>query len=156
MRVSNMVLGAAALGVAALAAPDLAQNFNLPPAFGTLNLNAGFMPDPQTVELVAGGNIPAGRLGRDCAGSIADAPDVRLNYRAGQGLPLYISATSRADVTLVVNLPNSWICNDDFDGLNPGIVLQRPPSGQYDIWVGVFAGGTAPARLGISEIPPRR
>ncbi len=156
MRVSHMVLGAAALGVAALAAPVLAQNFNLPPAFGTLNLTAGFMPDPQHVDLVAGGNIPAGRLGRDCAGSIADAPDVRLNYTAG-GFPLYIFANSSRDTTLVVNLPDgSWVCNDDFIGLDPGIVLQRPASGQYDIWVGVFEGGTAPARLGVSEIPPRR
>lgn len=155
MRLSQMFLGAA-LGAALLAGPVLAQNFNLPPAFGTLNLSAGFMPDPQLVDLTAGGDIPAARLGRDCAGTIANAPDVRLNYSAG-GFPLYIFAVSNADTTLVVNLPDgSWICNDDFDGLNPGIVLQRPPSGQYDIWVGVFAGGTAPARLGISEIPPRR
>jgi hypothetical protein len=155
MRVSTMAL-AAALGTAALAAPVLAQNFNLPPAFGTVALSAGFMPDPRHVDLTAGGNIPAGRLGQDCAGTIADAPDVRLNYTGG-GFPLYIFATSRADVTLVVNLPDgSWICNDDFIGTDPGIVLTRPPSGQYDIWVGVFDGGTAPARLGISEIPPRR
>jgi hypothetical protein len=80
-----------------------------------------------------------------------------VNYTSGS-FPLYIFAQSREDTTLVVNLPDgSWICNDDFEGLNPGIVLQRPPTGQYDIWVGVFGGGSKiPARLGISELPPRR
>lgn len=155
MRFPQLAL-AAAISTTVLAAPVLAQNFNLPPAFGTVTLSAGFMPDPHHVQLTAGGNIPANRLGRDCAGTIADAPDVRLNYSGG-GFPLYIFANSRADVTLVVNLPDgSWLCNDDFIGTDPGLVLTRPASGQYDIWVGVFDGGTAPARLGISEIPPRR
>lgn len=159
MRVPQLALVAAlgaTLGAATLAAPSLAQNFNLQPAFGTLALSAGFMPDPRHVDLTAGGRIPADRLGRDCAGTIAEAPDVRLNYTAGS-FPLYLFATSRADVTLVVNLPDgSWICNDDFIGTDPGIVLTRPASGQYDIWVGVFSGDTAPARLGISEVPSNR
>lgn len=155
MRLTQLAL-AAAISTAVLAAPVVAQNFNLPPAFGTVTLTAGFMPDPQFVNMTAGGNIPADRLGRDCAGTIAEAPDVRLFYTSGN-FPLYLFANSRDDVTLVVNLPDgSWICNDDFIGLDPGIVLNRPPSGQYDIWVGVYGGGTAPARLGISEIPPRR
>ncbi|MFN3449915.1 MAG: peptidase S1 [Roseococcus sp.] len=156
MRLASLAAGAVlALGV--LAAPVPAQNFNLNPTFGTIALVAGFTPDPRFIDVTAGGSIAAERLGRDCAGSIANAPDVRLNYTAGS-FPLYLFAQSREDTTLVVNLPDgSWICNDDFDGLNPGIVLQRPPSGQYDIWVGVFGGGSGiPARLGISELPPQR
>ncbi len=156
MRFSQMAL-AATVTAALAVAPAVAQNFNLPPTFGTVNLQAGFMPDPHRTALQAGGPIRAtSALGRDCTGNIAEAPDVRLNYSAG-GFPLYIFARSSADTTLVVNLPDgSWICNDDFDGLNPGIVLNRPPSGQYDIWVGTWGGGIAPAELGISEIPPRR
>jgi serine protease Do/protease YdgD len=155
MRFTQMA-AAAALATTLATAPAMAQNFNLPPAFGTVTLNAGFMPDPHNVNLTAGGNIPADRLGPDCAGTIADAPDVRLNYTGG-GFPLYLYANSSADVTLVVNLPDgTWLCNDDLNGTDPGVVLSRPASGQYDIWVGVFSGGTAPARLGISEIPPRR
>mgnify|MGYP000420290633 CR=1 FL=1 len=101
--------------------------------------------------------LPAERLGgSSCVGSIADAPDVRLNYRAG-GLPLYISATSRADVTLVINLPDGkWICNDDFRGTDPGIVFNRPQSGQYDIWIGHYGRGAGvPAQLLISEVVQR-
>jgi serine protease Do/protease YdgD len=150
----------AAAAVAALVAgPVVAQNFSRNPSFGTLNLSANFMPDPQVVNVTAGGNVPAERLGGSaCVGTIADAPDVRLNYRAGQGLPLYISVRSNADTTLVINLPNGrWICNDDFNGLNPGIVFNQPMSGQYDIWIGHYdRGRRVPAQLLISEIAPRR
>jgi serine protease Do/protease YdgD len=150
---------AAAAVAAMVAGPVVAQNFSRNPSFGTLNLNANFMPDPQVVNVTAGGNIPAERLGgSSCVGTIADAPDVRVNYRAGQGLPLYISVRSNADTTLVINLPNGrWICNDDFDGLNPGIVMNQPMSGQYDIWIGHYdRGRRVPAQLLISEIAPRR
>lgn len=146
---------ASAVALFALGGAALAQNFNLPPAYATLNLSAGFTPDPVVVNVVAGGNIDARRLGGNCVGMIANPPDVRLNYRSG-GFPLFITARSNADTTLVINLPNGqWLCNDDFQGLNPGVVLQNPPSGQYDIWVGTFGSATAPAQLLVSEIPPR-
>ena len=135
----------------------LAQDFNRRPSFGTVSLSANFAPDPTTVNVTAGGTLPAERLGgAQCVGSIANAPDVRLNYRAGQGLPLYLSAVSRADVTLVVNLPDgSWSCNDDFQGTNPGLIFRRPQSGQYDIWIGHYdRGSRVPAQLRISEVPP--
>ncbi|MFN3449881.1 MAG: peptidase S1 [Roseococcus sp.] len=156
---TRRVMLAAASVAALMVGPVLAQNYSRNPSFGTLNLSANFMPDPQVVNVTAGGNIPAERLGgASCVGTIADAPDVRLNYRAGQGLPLYISVRSNADTTLVINLPNGrWICNDDFDGLNPGIVFTHPMSGQYDIWIGHYdRGRRVPAQLLISEIPPRR
>ena len=153
------------LAVAALAAmaitvgPVVAQNFNRAPSFGTVNLSANFAPDPYAVNVTAGGNIPAERLGgRECLGTIADAPDVRLNYRAGQGLPLYLSAVSRADVTIVVNLPNGqWACNDDHAGsTNAGLIFRNPQSGQYDIWIGSYdRAARVPAQLRISEVPPR-
>lgn len=153
---NRMVAAAAVFGIA-LAGATVAQDFNRDPTFGTLNLRVGFEPDPRFVDVTAGGRINAERLGANCTGSISNSPDFRVNYTAGT-LPLYIFAQSRADTTLVVNLPDgTWICNDDFDGLNPGIVMNRPQSGQYDIWVGVFDGGSGiPARLGISELPPRR
>ncbi len=127
------------------------------PAFGTLNLQAGFQPDPRTVEVRAGGPNQANGLGRDCTGFIDfRQPDVNLNYRSGQ-FPLFFGARSQADVTLVVNLPDgSWICNDDFDGTNAGILMQRPQSGQYNIWIGTFdRGALQPATLTITEVPPR-
>ncbi len=154
----RMMLAATAVAVLVVG-PVVAQNVNRNPSFGTLNLNANFAPDPVVVNVTAGGNLPAERLGGSgCVGTVADAPDVRLNYRAGQGLPLYISVRSNADTTLVINLPNGrWTCNDDFAGLNPGIVMTNPQSGQYDIWIGHFdRGSRVPAQLLISEIAPRR
>ena len=60
-------------------------------------------------------------------------------------------------MTLVVNLPDgSWLCKDDFQGTNPGLVLPRPMSGQYDVWVGSYDRGRGiPTQVFFSEIPPR-
>ena len=60
---------------------------------------------------------------------------------------------SKADTTLLVNLPNGqWIANDDGgDGLNPLIRLPQPPSGRYDIFVGTVDAKPAPAQLIITE-----
>lgn len=129
----------------------VAQNFKLPPTFGAESLSAGFTPDPFSIEIVAGGPIRA-RDTVDCAGYIAEAPDFRLSYAAGD-LPLFISVISGDDTTLVVRAPgDDWICDDDSGGsLNPLVTISSPLSGQYDIWVGVFNGGAAEAELIISE-----
>jgi hypothetical protein len=148
-------IAALALG----AAPSHAQNFALEPAFGQATLNAGFAPDPHTVEIVAGGEIDAGAaLGVDargtaCIGTIADAPDYRLQYTAG-ALPLTFSFVSDGDTTLVINAPDgAWYCDDDGGGFpNPMVEFATPMSGQYDIWVGVFGGGNPAGTLSISEL----
>jgi hypothetical protein len=155
--VFSRILAVSAAVLAVTAGSVVAQNYNRRPTFGTVNLSANFAPDPYVVNVTAGGNIPAERIGGPgCVGSIADPPDVRLNYRAG-GFPLFLSATSNSDVTLVINLPNGrWICNDDFKGTDPGVVLSNPQSGQYDIWVGHYnRGAGVPTQLRISEIAPR-
>jgi hypothetical protein len=128
------------------------------PTYGTLELRAGFRPDPRTVEVRAGGDGDASGLGDGCVGAIDfSAPDVDVNYEGG-GDVLYISATSQADTTLVVYTPSQeWVCNDDFDGSDPGIVFRGPESGNYNIWVGTFsAGPTQPATLRVSGRDPRR
>jgi serine protease Do len=130
------------------------------PRFGTLNLNVGFEPDPRTVDVDAGGDRQPAGLGQDCLGFIDfSRPDVDLNYAPGQGqYPLFISAVSQADTTLVINDPQGrWFCNDDLDGVNPGIVFQQPAHGNYNIWVGTLEPGpTQRATLRISEVPPQR
>ncbi|MGY6662960.1 MAG: peptidase S1 [Glycocaulis sp.] len=137
----------AAFAALAMGAAASAQNYSLNPNFGTFSLNAGFLPDPYTVNVVAGGNINANRLGSGCVGSISDAPDVRLNFNGGR---ISIGAESNSDTTIVVNGPDGrWYCNDDFDGLNPRVTLSG--SGQYDIWVGTYSGGTAQAVVYFTE-----
>ncbi|MDB5411946.1 MAG: peptidase and chymotrypsin/Hap [Rubritepida sp.] len=150
-------LAGVALATCLFAGPALAQDFNQRPTFGTMELTTNFQPDPRSIDVTAGGPINSERLGHGCTGSVANAPDVRIQYQAGT-LPFYVSVQSSADTTLVVNLPDgTWLCNDDLNDLNPGIVIARPASGQYDVWIGVFGGGSGiPARLMVSEIPPRR
>ena len=146
---------AVAVAVALLTAPMAdAQNWRRPPAFGAVTLYSGFTPDPFYRDLTAGGTIDAGRvLGGACVGSIANAPDFRMNYSAGS-YPLTIYVQSFEDTTLIVNTPDgNWYCNDDWDGLDPGLSFDFPMSGQYDIWVGTYNPGRGiPARLFITEL----
>lgn len=131
-----------------------AQNYGLNPLYGTVNLSAGFTPDPYVVNVTSGGTRNAANVSPSCRGSIADAPDFRVNYRAGS-YPLIISVASGADTTLVVNGPDgSWYCDDDggVNGLNPSLRFGSPQSGQYDIWVGDYGGGNNAAQLVISEV----
>lgn len=132
-----------------------APDYSLDPAYGVINLVAGFEPDPHTVAIDAGGSIDSSVVG--CIGWVARAPDYRLNWTAGSGsLPLIISVASDADTTLVVNdAQGNWLCDDDGgnEGLNPAITIEGAVSGQYDIWVGTYAqGDLQPSTLHISEL----
>ncbi len=142
-------------------APQATPNWQAQPRYTTLNLRAGFEPDPSETAVEAGGDREVTGLGPDCAGWIDfSKPDVDLNYTAGT-YPLFISvvpAAPNVDTTLIINdAAGQWICNDDLDGLNPGVLIQNPTSGNYNIWIGTY-DRSAPQRatLRISEIPPRR
>ncbi len=127
------------------------------PVYETITLSSGFTPDPVSRSLQAGGGSANPVSGPDCRGYInLDAPDFDLNYTAGS-LPLYISAESDADITLLVNDANgTWHCSDDWDGTNPMIHLPDPPSGNYNIWVGTYASGELQeATLHLSEVSPK-
>jgi hypothetical protein len=151
MRRTFLLLAATAalLATAASAQP----NFNRPPSFGTINLSAGFSDDPRVINVTAGGRLNAASIDSSCVGSVANSPDVRLNYEAGS-LPLIISAASDADTTLVINGPDGrWYCNDDTNGVNPVVRFDEPQSGQYDIYIGHYQQGRSiPAQLYISEL----
>lgn len=142
---------AATLSVQTVAQPDFSRN----PSFGTVNLRSGFVPDPRVVPVTAGGTLDAGSISPGCLGSVANAPDVRVNYTAGS-LPLIFSVASSEDTTLVINGPDgAWHCDDDGgeQGLNPAIRFNSPQSGQYDVYIGHYGQGRRiPARLHISEI----
>ncbi|WP_300545079.1 peptidase S1 [Maricaulis sp.] len=138
------VLIAAITSIAATGV-SIAQDWSQSPNFGSASLSAGFAPDPYNVDIVAGGSVDASNVG--CAGMIANAPDYRLHWSGGQ---ITIGATSGSDTTLVVNAPDgNWYCSDDANGFDPELVLNG--SGQYDIWVGTYGGGTANARLYFTE-----
>lgn len=146
--------------VAALAAfggaAAMAQNYSANPTYGSIQLNSGFTPDPYNVNLQSGGSINAANsIGGSCRGYIANAPDYRVQYRAGS-YPLIISVNSSADTTLVINGPDgNWYCDDDGgnQGMNPSVRFNAPASGQYDIWVGTYGSGQLyNSTLSISEV----
>lgn len=150
------VAAAAAASTLAVGLSVSAQDFNQRPTYGAVNLRTGYTPDPHVRQIQSGGSVNAQRLGNNCVGMIANAPDYRVTFQAGQ-LPLTISATSQTDTTLVINGPDGrWYCNDDANGVNPSVTFRAPRSGQYDIWVGTYGStSNAPTRLAISEIGQR-
>ena len=154
----SMRLGAAVLACVVLTgAPAMAQDASLQPNFGSVNLRAGFEPDPMVVRMTAGGDInsnDASSLGSECVGMITSAPDYRINYTSEPGVKLTIRIRSQADTTLVVNGPDGgWYCNDDLgSSTNPGVVYRTPRSGVYDVWVGTYDTNPAAAEIRITEL----
>lgn len=129
----------AATTLGGVATTASAQNYSLAPSYGSATLNAGFLPDPRSVRVRAGGDYHFGGSG-GCPGGgwFANAPDFRLHYRAG-GYPLTIYVSAPGDTMLLINDPSAtWFCNDDYNGLDPLIRFSNPRSGQYDIWAGTY------------------
>lgn len=116
-------------------------DFSLAATFFDETIVTGFTPDPIDYPLQAGGYLRAGDALEGCAGFVADAPDVRITYQAGDDYPLRFFIEGTADTTLLINRPDgAWFCNDDRreGDLNPEIVFDRPMTGQYDVWVGTY------------------
>lgn len=123
------------------AAPTL--NFSLPPNYGTISVTSGFVPDPQTAGINAGGPVDVSYIGGGCAGFTSSAPDFSVNYTAGAFPTLRFYFIGSGDTTLIINSPGgSYFCVDDsFGTLNPTVDFNSPQSGRYDIWVGSFSSG---------------
>ncbi len=120
--------------------------------FGEVKLKTGFLPDPYSKKLVAGGDLRV--TINNTRMKITRQPDFRLYYEAGDQFPLSFYVRSQVDTTLLVHMPvGGYVADDDSGGnLNPLITIQRPPSGRYDIWVGTFNDQNAEATLHITEL----
>lgn len=89
-----------------------------------------------------------------CAGMVGlDAPDASVAVDAAAGrFSLY--ATTPGDGVMVIHTPSgNWVCNDDMNGLNPGVTFEAAETGDYLVWVGALYEGGAEsfelfARLG--------
>lgn len=154
---ASAVLSVSEIGGPQVAVGEGAPDFTLDPAYGAIDLTAGFTPDPHTVAIAAGGAFDASQLGGTCVGWIAQAPDYRVNWTAGSGaLPLVFSVGSAADTTLVINdAQGNWVCDDDGgnEGMNPSVSFANAPSGQYDVWVGTYSqGDLQDSTLHVSEV----
>ena len=135
-------------------------NWRAAPTYGTVDLTAGFTPDPYVRSIAAGGSNEVALSGSECSGYIhAAAPDLDLNYNNAGQYELAIYAKSDTDITLVVYGPDRrWYCSDDANGTNPAIIFGNPTSGNYNIWTGTYRASGAPrpeSALYNSEMSPR-
>ena len=122
--------------------------------FGSVNLRAGFTPDPFRVAITSGGSVNASSVSSSCRGWIANSVDYQVNYVAGS-FNLSFSSTSSSDTTLVIRAPNGNLyCDDDSgNGLTPIVTIGNPMSGSYSVWVGSYQSGEyARSTLSISEL----
>lgn len=137
----------------AVAPTALAQpNPDAEPTAGTATLAPGFDPDPYAMDVMAGGPAEAATASADCPGYVAVAPSAVLDY-GGSGDPIHLFVRASTDTVLLVQTPDGeWLCNDDEEGLNPGLYLE-PTAGRHAVWVGTFsdtASAEAPATLYVS------
>lgn len=141
------------LGAMSESGLSTALDFSADALRGTYSLNAGFTPDPRRYTVTAGGSVRVNNFDGRCAGFVSRAPDIRVNYTAGN-LPLVFRTRSGGDTTLIVNDgAGNWYCDDDSGGeLNAKVVVQNPTNGQYDVWIGTFSEQTQRATLEVSEI----
>ncbi len=132
-------------------APVPSLNPNLSPIFGSRSLQAGFSPDPYTVNITAGGPIdvrssPLYAYG--CIGWATEAPTYQVVYSGSSSrLRFFFIASDSGDSTMSVLAPNGvWYCNDDSgfpdrnnNRYNPLVDIFNPPAGVYLIWVGSYS-----------------
>lgn len=86
---------------------------------------------------VTRGVEPASARSSYCSGSIPAAPSYTLEVTGETNL--YISASSGDDLVMLIEGPDGQIyCNDDYDGLNPGIA-QYFSAGTYQVYIGEYS-----------------
>lgn len=125
------------------------------PGFGNIALEAGFMPDPEQILVMASGPVDsAAAIGGRCAGFVSSAPNVVLDWDSADEGFLRIFVESEGDTTLVINGPDGeWYCDDDGHyALNPRVDFEAASPGEYSIWVGSFYQGEGlEATINITE-----
>ena len=129
-------------------------NYSLPAVYGSTALTSGFVPDPFTVGVTAGGPASAASAGGGCYGYTTSAPTFSVNYTSGAFPTLRFYFIGSGDTTMIINTPGgNYVCVDDsFGTLNPAIDFNSPSSGRYDVWVAAYAqGGSAGGTLYWTE-----
>ncbi len=112
--------------------------------------------DPRIIFDIAASQTEAFGMGDGCAGFITpERPDLVIDTL--EGLPqLMVYAVSDADGTLVVAGPDGQLyCNDDFEQLNPGVMIPNPQPGAYAVFVGSYSGTGGMATLGVTIASPQ-
>jgi hypothetical protein len=119
-------------------------DFSQEPNYGGVELYPGFDPDPYTVDIVSGGAVDVATLGigSDCSGYATTAPDFRVVLDGDSEMVriFFVPDDPGHDATLIVSDPDGdWLCNDDYSGWDPMVVVEPAEAGTYDIWVGSYS-----------------
>ncbi len=153
--VVGLLTGLLVLGVFQAGAAR-SQSWDQPPTYGAYALSSGFSPSPKVIKVRSGGRTDiTEKFPPPCVGFIAQAPDVDINYTAGEAA-LVFTVLSGRDTTLIINDPDGvWYCDDDSGGNEgPRVVFTRPKTGNYNVWIGSYAArANFDAELHISERP---
>lgn len=139
---------------AGMAAPSLDPT--AAPAVGRLDFGPQTRIDPRLIFDVQPSQTEAFGMGEGCAGFITPGqPDVVIS--AQPGLPqLMVYMVSDADGTLVISGPDGRLyCNDDFEQLNPGVMIPNPMPGDYAVFAGTYSGTGGMATLGVTIASPQ-
>lgn len=155
MKRTFLVLVALAL-VAGFAFAELPDIFGDPAH--TVELEEFFVPDPYEVSVTAGGDLYFNSdddLSDDryivndwtVEGWVdGEGPLISLYYDTDSSMSLYLSFLPDDDVDtfILVNDPEAdwWLVDDAENSLDPGFVINNPPSGRYDIFVGSWDEST--------------
>ena len=142
------------------AAPAGVRGARLEPVGGVLQRDGQTASGTaKSIVTLADGGRSGEAIGDQCVGMLSDRPHLRLRYQAGDK-PLFVSAISAFDATLVVRGPDDAVSCDDDGGMGhaPMVRFDRPISGDYDIWVGALELEPGmkddDAELWISEADP--
>lgn len=127
-----------------------AQDWELEPSYGGVDLTTAFDPNPFVVRLVAGGRQPLDRLG--FRGHVADTPDFEVFYQAGRRTLVFSVSEAQGDTVMLIRGPDdTYYYNDDSVGRNPVIRFENPETGWYTVWVGTFGTRLVRATLEIAH-----
>ncbi len=122
---------------------DAELDFLQEPGFGSVTVTPDELSEPYFTEMTSGGSVDVTYLGENCVGFAATNPDFRIQLSEDMTSLniLFFAGDENSDTTLIVNAPDGeWHCNDDLDldSLDPGMMLDIAPAGQYDVWVGSY------------------
>ena len=126
------------------------------PILGRIEFGPETRIDPRIIFDVLPSETEAFGMGEGCAGFITPSqPDLEIG--AQPGLPqLMVYMASDVDGTLVVVGPDGTLyCNDDFDQLNPGIMIPNAQQGDYAVFAGTYSGTGGLATLGVTIASPQ-
>ena len=108
------------------------------PSQVSVQLQAGFVPDPFVVSVSAGGEVDAGDLADGCTGFVGTNPNVSIDW-SGEADFVKAFVFSDHDTVLAIQTPDgTTLCQDNANRqlLDPVIEIEAPVEGRYDVWIG--------------------